>query len=45
MKTELLQIRIDSELLEKLKELAKSNSLSVSSQVRFLISKEFKNAN
>lgn len=37
MKTELLQIRIDEELLKQLKELAESNSLSVSSQVRMLI--------
>lgn len=39
MKSELLQIRIDKELLEKLKSLSESNSLSISSQVRMLIKK------
>lgn len=39
MKTELLQIRIDKELLESLEELAKSNALTISSQVRMLIKK------
>ena len=38
-KTELLQIRIDEELLNSLSQLAKSNGLSVSSQVRMLIKK------
>lgn len=37
MRTELLQIRIEPELLEQLKDLAKSNSLPVSAQVRMLI--------
>jgi hypothetical protein len=39
MKTELLQIRIEPELLEKLKKLAETNALSLSSQVRMLIKK------
>lgn len=39
MKTELLQIRIDENLLKELKNLAESNGLSVSSQVRMLIKK------
>ena len=38
-KTELLQIRIDEELLNSLKSLAKTNGLEVSSQVRMLIKK------
>lgn len=38
-KTELLQIRIEPELLEKLKILADKNALSVSSQTRMLIKK------
>jgi hypothetical protein len=42
MKTELLQIRIELELLEGLKKLADSNSLSISSQVRMLIKKSLK---
>ena len=37
MKKELLQIRIDEELLNQLKELANSNAISVSGQVRMLI--------
>jgi len=37
MKTKLLQIRIDKELLEQLKIIADSNAISVSSQVRMLI--------
>ena len=37
MKEELLQLRIEKELLEELQNLAKSNALSVSSQVRMLI--------
>ena len=37
MKEELLQLRIEESLLNKLKELAESNALSVSSQVRMLI--------
>ena len=39
MKKELLQIRIDEELLNQLKELANSNAISVSGQVRMLIKK------
>lgn len=39
MKKELLQIRVDKELLNQLKELAISNSISVSGQVRMLIKK------
>lgn len=38
-KTELLQIRIEPALLEKLEKLAESNALSVSSQIRMLIKK------
>jgi antitoxin component of RelBE/YafQ-DinJ toxin-antitoxin module len=38
-KTNLLQIRIDEELLNSLTELAKSNGLSISSQVRMLVKK------
>ena len=37
MKTKVLQLRIEEDLLEKLEELAKSNALSISSQVRMLI--------
>ena len=37
MKKELLQIRIDEELLNQLKKLAESNAISVSGQVRMLI--------
>lgn len=36
-KTNLLQIRIDDELLEKLTDLSTFNALSISSQVRMLI--------
>ena len=39
MKKELLQIRIDKELLNQLKQLAESNAISVSGQVRMLIKK------
>ena len=39
MKKELLQIRIDEELLNQLKELAGSNAISVSGQVRMLVKK------
>lgn len=39
MKTELLRLRIEEELLKKLEELAESNALSVSAQVRMLIKK------
>ena len=43
MKKELLQIRIDEELLNQLKELANSNAISVSGQVRMLIKKAVRN--
>jgi antitoxin component of RelBE/YafQ-DinJ toxin-antitoxin module len=43
-KTELLQIRIDDELLTSLSKLAESNGLSISSQVRMLIKKGVDNA-
>lgn len=39
MKKGLLQIRIDKELLNQLKQLADSNAISVSGQVRMLIKK------
>lgn len=39
MKTELLQIRIEEELLKELKILAESNGLNASAQVRMLIKK------
>ena len=39
MKKELLQIRIDEELLNQLKALANSNAISISGQVRMLIKK------
>lgn len=39
MKKELLQIRLSTELLNQLKELAELNALSVSGQVRMLIKK------
>ena len=42
MKKELLQIRIDVELLNQLKELADSNAISISGQVRMLIKKAVK---
>ena len=42
MKKELLQIRIDEDLLNQLKELAKSNDISVSGQVRMLIKRAIK---
>ncbi len=43
MKKELLQIRIDVELLNQLKELADSNAISISGQVRMLIKKAVRN--
>jgi hypothetical protein len=43
MKTKLLQIRIEPELRKMLEELAKSNALSISSQVRMLIKKSIIN--
>ena len=43
MKKELLQIRIDEELLNQLKELADSNAISISGQVRMLIKKAVRN--
>ena len=39
MKAKMLQIRIDENLLKKLKQLAESNAISVSGQVRMLIKK------
>lgn len=42
MKKELLQIRIDKELLNQLKELADSNAISISGQVRMLIKRAIK---
>ena len=42
MKKELLQIRIDEKLLKQLKQLADSNAISVSSQVRMLIKRAIK---
>ena len=45
MKKELLQIRVDKELLNQLKELADSNAISISGQVRMLIKKAVKNEN
>ena len=45
MKKELLQIRVDKELLNKLKQLADSNSISVSGQVRMLIKKAVRDGN
>ena len=39
MKKELLQIRIDEELLNQLKELANSNAISISGQFKMLIKK------
>ena len=39
MKTQLLQIRIDEDLMNQLKKLADSNAISVSGQVRMLIKK------
>ena len=39
MKKNLLQIRVDEDLLNQLKELAKSNAISVSGQVRMLVKK------
>ena len=43
MKKELLQIRIDEELLNMLKGLANSNAISISGQVRMLIKKAVRN--
>lgn len=43
MKTKLLQLRIEEELLKQLEKLAESNALSVSSQVRMLIKHALKN--
>ena len=45
MKKELLQIRINEELLNQLKELANSNAISVSGQVRMLIKKAVRDGN
>ena len=43
MKTKLLRLRIEEELLEKLEKLAESNALSLSAQVRMLIKKAVDN--
>ena len=45
MKTKMLQIRIDENLLKELQQLADSNAISVSSQVRMLIKKAVKDGN
>lgn len=45
MKVRMLQIRIDENLLKELKQLADSNSISVSSQVRMLIKKAMRDGN
>ena len=45
MKKELLQIRIDEELLNQLKRLTNSNTISVSEQVRMLIKKAVRDGN
>ena len=45
MKKELLQIRIDEDLLNQLKELANSNAISISGQVRMLIKKAVRDGN
>jgi hypothetical protein len=37
MKTSILHLRIEKELLEKLENLAEQNALSISAQVRMLI--------
>lgn len=44
MKTKVLQVRIEEELLQKLEKLAESNALSVSSQVRMLIKLSLRDA-
>ena len=43
MKTRLLRLRIEEELLEKLEKLSESNALSLSAQVRMLIKKAVDN--
>jgi hypothetical protein len=43
MKKKLLKIRIDKEILNQLKELANSNAISISGQVRMLIKKAVSN--
>lgn len=45
MKTKMLQIRIDENLLKELQQLADSNAISVSSQVRMLIKKAVRDGN
>ena len=45
MKAKMLQIRIDENLLKKLQQLANSNAISVSSQVRMLIKKAVRDGN
>lgn len=44
MKTKVLQLRIEEELLQKLEKLAEYNALSVSSQVRMLIKHALRDA-
>ena len=44
MKTKVLQLRIEEDLLKKLEKLAESNALSVSSQVRMLIKHALRDA-
>lgn len=44
MKTKILQLRIEEDLLEQLEKLAESNALSVSAQVRMLIKHALKDA-
>lgn len=45
MKVKMLQIRIDENLLKELQQLADSNAISVSSQVRMLIKKAVRDGN
>lgn len=45
MKAKMLQIRIDENLLKELQQLANSNAISVSSQVRMLIKKAVRDGN
>ena len=45
MKAKMLQIRIDENLFKELQQLADSNAISVSSQVRMLIKKAVRDGN
>ena len=45
MKAKMLQIRIDENLLKELQQLANSNAISVSSQVRMLIKRAVRDGN